>query len=194
MLFQRRHPRSRLQRLRALVWPARGFARAGRYLIHRLYRLPASPHAIAAGFASGAAVSFTPFLGFHFLLAFALAWIVRGNMLAAALGTVVGNPWTFPLILPGIYRLGVWLMGEQPRSWVFARLDIAEFVHELKGLLVPMTVGAIIPATLAWFIAYVPLKRLVARVQERRRARRAARLAEIEATVSRIRSQTVSPS
>ncbi|MFR8207121.1 MAG: DUF2062 domain-containing protein [Alphaproteobacteria bacterium] len=36
-------------------------------------------------------------MGFHLLLAALTAWIIRGNILASALGTAAGNPWTFRL-------------------------------------------------------------------------------------------------
>ena len=40
---------------------------------------------------AGVFASFTPFIGFHFLLAFALAYLVAGNMAAAALGTALAG-------------------------------------------------------------------------------------------------------
>jgi uncharacterized protein (DUF2062 family) len=105
-LFKRRIPLTWIQKLGRFVWPKQGFKRSVRYLAHRLKRLPATPHAIAAGCASGAAMSFLPLVGLHFILSFGLAWLVRGNMIAAALGTAVGNPLTFPIIYSSAYRLG----------------------------------------------------------------------------------------
>lgn len=92
---------------KAYLWPRKGFHRGWRYRCIRLARMDASPHRIAAGFASGAAVSVTPLLGFHALLACLLAFLTRGSILAALLGTVVGNPLTFPLFFAGTYWLGV---------------------------------------------------------------------------------------
>ncbi|HEV7418115.1 MAG TPA: DUF2062 domain-containing protein, partial [Tianweitania sediminis] len=73
-----------------------GLKRYGRYLLRRLERMTASPHQVAAGAAAGAAVSMFPLIGFHFIFGFVLAFLTRGSMLAAALGTAVGNPLTFP--------------------------------------------------------------------------------------------------
>jgi uncharacterized protein (DUF2062 family) len=92
--------------LRSFAWPRRGFGRVWRYLILRLLRLKASPHKAALGFAAGAAVSFTPFIGFHFILAAALAFVTRGSLIAALLGTIVGNPFTFPIIFTASYWIG----------------------------------------------------------------------------------------
>ena len=78
--------------------PPGGWRRALLYMRHRLTRIPDAPHRIARGVACGIFVSFTPLIGLHLLLAAALAWLVRGNVVAALIGTVVGNPLTFPFI------------------------------------------------------------------------------------------------
>ena len=92
--------------LRQFAWPKRGFGRVWRYLTLRLTRLKASSHSAALGFAAGAAVSFTPLVGFHFILAIVLAFVTRGSLIAALLGTAVGNPLTFPLIFTASYWIG----------------------------------------------------------------------------------------
>lgn len=105
-MFGRRTRPSLAQRAKSLMWPERGFSRSWRYVVARLARLKSSPHAIAAGFAAGAAVSFTPLLGLHFVIAFALCLLTRGSFVAAVAGTLVGNPLTFPFIFAATYWLG----------------------------------------------------------------------------------------
>lgn len=61
---------------------------------------------MAAGVAAGALASFTPFVGFHFIIAFFIAFFIGGNMLAAALGTSVGNPLTFPFMWTANFKVG----------------------------------------------------------------------------------------
>lgn len=95
-----------VKRVKDFIWPRKGFIRAWKYLAVRLSRMNTTPHGIAAGFASGAAVSFTPLLGLHILLASALAFVTRGSMIAAVLGTVIGNPVTFPLFFGTTYWVG----------------------------------------------------------------------------------------
>ena len=65
MLFQRRNPPTRKERLRLLVWPRRSFSRSLRYGGKRILRITASPHAVAAGLAVGVFSAFTPFFGFQ---------------------------------------------------------------------------------------------------------------------------------
>src|SRR3546814_12530299 len=110
-MFKRRMPLPFHRRARAFLWPRGGWRLSGPYVAHRLRRLPGPPYRIAAGFASGAAISFTPFIGLHFVLATLLALCIRGNIVASAIGTMVGNPWTFPLIWLWTYSLGHWLLG-----------------------------------------------------------------------------------
>lgn len=113
MLFARRDPRGLFRRAREILWPRSGFRRAAIYLGYRVVRLPGTPYSVAAGFAWGAAVSFTPLIGFHFLLAGVGAWLSRASIFASAIGTIVGNPWTFPLIWIWIYQCGAWILGQE---------------------------------------------------------------------------------
>ena len=92
MILGRRDPLGLLKRLRGWLWPRTGWRRAGHYLVTRVKRMPGTPRGIAAGVATGVAVSLTPFVGLHLLLALGLAYLAGGNLLAAALGTLVGNP------------------------------------------------------------------------------------------------------
>ena len=82
-----------------------------------LHQAPAPPPArprdkIGRGIACGVFVCFTPFYGLHFLLSAGLAWIVRGNLLAALIGTFVSNPVTFPIIATISVELGSWMLGQ----------------------------------------------------------------------------------
>jgi uncharacterized protein (DUF2062 family) len=91
MLFRRREAESFFERLRVSLWPRRSWSRSTRYVVHRIRRLSATPHAVALGFAAGVVVSCTPFLGFHLIMASLVAWIVGGSIVAAALGTFIGT-------------------------------------------------------------------------------------------------------
>jgi uncharacterized protein (DUF2062 family) len=92
--------------MRSFAWPRRGFGRVFRYVILRLTRLKVTPHSAALGFAAGAAISCTPLLGLHFVIALAIAFLTGGSMIAAMLGTAFGNPLTFPLLFAASYWIG----------------------------------------------------------------------------------------
>jgi len=85
-----------------------------RYVVHRVRRLPDAAHRIARGIGAGVFTCFTPFFGLHFLVAAGIAWVIRGNVMAALLATFVGNPITFPFIAAISMELGTWILGRPP--------------------------------------------------------------------------------
>jgi len=145
-----------------------GWRRLARYLTHRLQRLPDSAYGVAAGFACGAAISFTPFIGFHFVGAALLSILLRGSLLASAIGTVVGNPWTFPLIWAWIYAFGQWLLGGEVVSELPAVLSLTYIFERPLDVLWPMTVGGVPTSVAAWFAVFWPVRGAAAEYQHAR--------------------------
>ncbi len=116
MLFQRREPARWPEKLRISVWPRRSWGRSVKYVTKRILRITATPHAIAAGVAAGVFTSFTPFMGFHFIIAAIIAYIIGGNLIASALGTFFGNPLTFPVIWISTYTSGNFILNGGSRA------------------------------------------------------------------------------
>lgn len=85
--------------------------RAIRYNQIKLLRIVDDPRRVIIGVFIGTLVAFTPFFGFHFLLAPALAWAVGGNLLASLIATTVCNPITFPFIAYAAVSVGRWILG-----------------------------------------------------------------------------------
>ena len=81
-----------------------------RTIISKLVSIKATPYEIAAGFACGVAISFTPFVGFHLMLATITSFIIRGSVVASWVGTIAGNPWTFAFIWPATLYMGRWFL------------------------------------------------------------------------------------
>ncbi len=170
-MFKRRNPLSIIERLTLALWPRRGWLRQSTYVAHRLGRLPGSPYSIAAGFAAGVAVSFTPFIGLHFVLAAGLALLLRANVIASAIGTVIGNPWTFPFIWSWIFTLGHWLLGSHADTGLSANLSMNYIIERPLQVLLPMIVGGLPTGVVAWFVAFIPLRSIVERYRYARRKR-----------------------
>ncbi|MBN9024920.1 MULTISPECIES: DUF2062 domain-containing protein [Kaistia] len=181
MLFRRRRPLKFHQKLNHFMWPKGGWKRAIRYYVKRLLRLSGSPHSIAAGFAAGVALAMTPFIGFHYLLCFAVAFLVRGNVLAAVLGTTIGNPLTFPLIWVGTYETGSLVLGwfgQSPERLGFHDLRhklLTESWREIWPIMEPMLVGAVPLALVLGGISYVLVYFAAQGFQSSRRHRFAVR-------------------
>ncbi len=170
-MFKRRSPLPLYRRFKEVLWPSVGFQRSFKYIGHRLGRLPGTPYRIAAGFACGAAVSFTPFIGLHFVLAALISLAVRGNLLAAAIGTVVGNPWTLPFIWAWLYASGRWLLGQEAVGGLQDQLTFAYIFDHPWEVLWPMTVSSIPTAIVAWVVFFWPVRATVAEYQRARRWR-----------------------
>ncbi len=166
MPFRRRKPAGLFERLRSAVWPRMGFRRSLRYLKLRLVRLSASPYSVAAGVAVGVAVAWTPFLGVHIIIAMVLGFLLRANLVAAALGTTFANPLTFPLIWASTWELGHLILG-RGQGDASAHVDFMalfshmNFLQLWQPVLEPMTVGAIIPAALSAIVAYVSVYAII---------------------------------
>jgi len=186
-----------LNKIRDAVWPRMGLRRYGRYLQTRVMRLSASPHAIAAGVASGAAVSMLPLIGLHFLLGFVLAFAVRGNMLAAAIGTVWGNPLSFPLFFAASYAVGDWLTGGGGVSVTEGARVEATGEQLSQGLFSSgfdavwptfktMMIGGLPLAVLVFAVFYVVVRLVVTRF----RALRQSRLARKRGLANPVQSST----
>ncbi len=157
-----------------------GWGRIFRYWTFKLKRLQGSPYAIACGFACGAAVSFTPFVGFHFIFAAMLAWVLRGNIIASAIGTAVGNPWTFPFIWAGIMWLGTWILGYERGQELPEELTISTIFEQPETVLLPMLVGGLPTGVVVWVLIYFPIRRVVGNYQHHRQARRLRRLRALD--------------
>ena len=128
-----------------------------RYILYyklKLARLPASNYAISSGVACGAMVSFTPLLGLHFLLAIFFAFLFRGNIIAALIGTFVGNPITFPFIWGLIYKVGISVSNIVDNNLNF-EINIEMILNQTFEIFVPMLIGGSILAVPIWLITYL---------------------------------------
>ena len=153
------------------------FSRTKKYISLSIKRIKGTPQALSLGLATGIAISFTPFIGLHALLAIFISWVIGGSMAAALIGTLFGNPWTFPFIWYFTFEIGQFinygfLSYEEEFSFkiikkeiltllviikniiVFANLpELEQNVEKLK--LIPfMVVGSIPLVLITWILSY----------------------------------------
>lgn len=171
MLFRRREAESFLERMRVHLWPRRSWARSSRYVAHRLRRLSATPHAIALGFAAGVFAALTPFLGMHMMLAALIAWAIGGSIVAAILGTFVGNPLTYPVFWYTTYETGNLMLGGEGAK---QKIDLSHgmfqsSLEQIWPILKPMSLGCLPLGLAAAALSYVLVKPMVEAYQHRRR-------------------------
>lgn len=160
------------ERLRLLVWPRRSFSRSLKYGGKRILRITASPHAVAAGLAIGVFAAFTPFFGFHLIIAMVLAYFLTGNVAAAALGTALANPLTLPFIWGGTYELGRFLISGQlvsPEPIHISRaLESMNFQEIWAPVLKPMLLGSFILGAIFAVVTYCVTRFAVTAFRRRR--------------------------
>ena len=123
------------------------------YYKFKLARLPASSYAISAGFACGSMVSFTPLIGFHFVLAVMFAYLLRANYIAALIGTIVGNPISFPFIWGLIYKVGAFIV-DKPEDNLRTNINFEIIINQTYDIFIPMLVGGAVFAIPIWVITY----------------------------------------
>ena len=140
--------------------------RASLFYFLKLIRVKDSKDKLAIGFACGSMVSFSPFIGFHFLLAVIFAYILRGNIIASLIGTFVGNPFTFPFIWIFIYKVGnIFFKNDQNFS---LELTFQSLFNQGYDILIPMMIGSLIVSIPIWFISYFTVKFLMTSFKRRK--------------------------
>ena len=166
--LKRRQPRQLQHKFKEAVWPSMGWRRALYYWRHRLFRHGDSTYKVAGGFATGAAVCVTPFIGTHVAQAIFFCWIFDQSMIAGFIGTILGNPATYPFIFWLIYKVGVAVCGlfglagfiSLPDDIVLSHfmdqpmLFFKYMIAHPQKLLLPLSVGGYLCGAVIWFIVY----------------------------------------
>lgn len=193
MVFKRRDKQSWGRWALELLWPRGGWGRAFQYVKHRVRRLPDSPERIARGIWAGVFTTFTPFYGLHFFIAAFIAFVARGNILAALMATFFGNPLTYVPIGVIALQTGHWLLGKEMDevdetsfggAFVDAGRDLthnffamfdeqtAEWAglrHFYDDVFFPYMVGGIVPGIIAATICYYLSAPVIRAYQARRK-------------------------
>lgn len=182
-------------------YPRGGWARAFNYVKHRVRRLPDTPQKISRGIWAGVFVCFTPLFGLHFVFAFLIARIMRGNIFAAIMATFFGNPVTFPPIGYISITLGAWILDLPRESSVHLGQKFADASYDLwnnflaiftsaridwHGMKVfyddvffPYLIGGIIPGVITATAAYYLSVPVISAYQMRRKKALRAKLDQL---------------
>lgn len=147
-------------------------------ILRKLTNIKGTPESIAKGFATGVAMSFTPFVGFHILLSLMVVKITKQNGVAAVLGTIAGNPWTFPFIWYLTLHTGYLVLPNQnslsPLDFklffsklfhAIISLDFNLFIHDIWPIFLPMLIGCIPYYILVWFVVSYLIKKAIIKPQ-----------------------------
>jgi uncharacterized protein len=204
LVFRRRDRRPILRSIGEFLWPRGGWARAFHYIRHRMRRLPDSPERIGRGIWAGVFATFTPFYTMHLIIAFIIARLMRGNILASLMATFFGNPLTYVPIGVVSLKTGNFLLGIKTEDAVH-RSFLGKFVdagEDLRGNFVaiftggepdwqgleiffqqvfyPYLIGGLVPGAITATIMYYISVYLIRVYQKRRRNRIKAKFSVIK--------------
>jgi len=146
---------------------------------NRFLKLRGSPQQASLGMALGIFVGMSPFLGFHTVMAVLLASLFGWSKITAAVGVLVTNPITAPIIYPLTYQLGVMLTGfSEPIIWS-RLLEPGAFIALMKNspmIIIDMLVGGILvglPLSIViYYITYAAVSKAKKRIEIKRAQRK----------------------
>ncbi len=139
--------------------------------LRAILKLNDSPHKLAAAFALGVFIAFSPWIGLHIVSCIVLAWLFRLNKVVVLTATFVNNPWTTVPMYGFCLWAGFKLTGSDAAlpeiEWT--SLGFRDLFTVLKPFLWPfvagtLTVGAVV-ALLSYFLFFWMIKRY--RTEER---------------------------
>lgn len=157
-------------------------ARSSRYAYLRIVRIKAPAESIAMGLALGVFAGALPFLSLQMGIAVFLAFMLRGNVIAAALGTWWTNPFNWAIVFPLLYMLGKVFVpiDVQPLSMPeLINLPFLELVQRGWKWLLITTLGGVIAGIPLAAGSYFVTLRAVRVYHDRRAKRRLERQREI---------------
>jgi len=157
-------------------------------LYNRFLKLRGSPQQASLGMALGVFVGMTPFLGFHTVMAVMLASFFKWSKVAAAVGVLITNPLTAPLIYPITYRLGAMLTGfSEPIQWsrLLEPAAVFDLMKNSPMIIIDMLVGGILVGLPLSIVIYFITHAVVSKAKKRIEIKKAQRKQKKQARSSK---------
>ena len=126
-----------------------------RHLLHNPAYWGIRRKTVVPGFSLGLFVGFTP-VPVHTLLGVFLALMLRVNIPATIIGTLLMNPLTIYPMFRLAYGVGSFLLGVEPKPFD-PELSVEWFTHGFLNVWQPLLLGSILCGALASLIGYVGL-------------------------------------
>ena len=110
---------------------------------------------VVPGFSLGLFIAFTP-VPAHTLLAVLMALVLRVNIPATIIGTLLMNPLTFVPMFVLAYRLGSFLLGLESQPFA-PELSLEWLAHGFMNVWQPLLLGCILCGALASLVGFIGL-------------------------------------
>ncbi|ADD69012.1 Protein of unknown function DUF2062 [Denitrovibrio acetiphilus DSM 12809] len=127
-----------------------------RVKIKKILLLDCTPNRIAAAAAMGIFVGFSPYIGFHTMLAIGMSFIFNLPLYPLIVGAYITNPLTFIPIYTICYKFGEYVTGttaEIPLD--FADMSLNTILTTAKNFAIPFFVGAHLLGLIIGAITYI---------------------------------------
>ena len=119
-------------------------------------KLDDSPHKLAAAFALGTLIAFSPWLGLHIVSCIVLAWLLRLNKVVVLTASFINNPWTIVPMYAFCLWFGFKITGRDAAiphiAW--SELNLTSAYMILKPYLWPFVTGTLAVGSVAALVSY----------------------------------------
>jgi uncharacterized protein (DUF2062 family) len=124
--------------------------------IRSLFRLNDSPHRLAAAFALGVFIAFSPTIGLHTISCLLFAWAFRLSKLVVFTAAFINNPWTIVPMYGFCLWLGMKITGSHTviPHIVWNELSLGNAYMILKPYLWPFVAGTVVAGIIAAVVSY----------------------------------------
>ncbi|MEM6598826.1 MAG: DUF2062 domain-containing protein [Cyanobacteria bacterium P01_C01_bin.69] len=138
------------------LFDIRYWKRLLRYFYIRFLRMQGSPEAIARGVSAGVFAGAFPFLGFQTLIGIAIAALVRGNKMMAAVSTWISNPLTYFPIFALNFHIGRLLLGYPKKTVTLpaSPAGINEWLNLGMTVTSALLLGSLVVGAIAGVVGY----------------------------------------
>jgi uncharacterized protein (DUF2062 family) len=119
-------------------------------------KLDDSPHKLAAAFALGVFIAFSPWLGLHIVSGIVLAWLFRLNKVVVLTASFINNPWTIVPMYAFCLWFGFKITGRDAAVPDIAWADIGfrDMITLLRPFIWPYIAGTLAVGAVAATIGY----------------------------------------
>ena len=124
--------------------------------IRGIFKLDDSPNQLAAAFATGIFIAFSPTLGLHTLTCLLIAWLFRLSKIVVLTAAFVNNPWTIVPMYGFCLWFGMKITGADAATPAIAwnELTLRSAYSVLAPYLWPFVAGTLVIGMFAAVLAY----------------------------------------
>jgi uncharacterized protein (DUF2062 family) len=139
-----------------------------RVKLKKILLLDCPPSRIAASAALGVIIGFSPYIGFHTVIAIGLSFILNLPLYPLIVGAYITNPFTFIPIYTVCYKFGEIVTGRKAEVPVdFSELTLTSIFTTAKTFIVPLFTGSHLLGLILGAITYILSYYLVKKYKDR---------------------------